>query len=55
MRLRVLGAAGEVTGSSYILEAGRSRIIVDFGLHQGGNEEKNSEPLEFDPTSVDAV
>lgn len=55
MRLKVLGAAGEVTGSSYILEAGSSRIIVDFGLHQGGNEEKNAEPLEFDPTSVDAV
>ncbi len=55
MRLRVLGAAGEVTGSSYILEAGPSRIIVDFGLHQGGNEEKNSEPLEFDPKSVNAV
>ncbi|GAB6280516.1 MAG: MBL fold metallo-hydrolase [Thermovirga sp.] len=55
MRLRVLGAAGEVTGSSYLLEAGKSRIIVDFGLHQGGNERRNSEPLEFDPTSVDAV
>ena len=55
MRLRVLGAAGEVTGSSYLLEAGKSRVIVDFGLHQGRNEEKNSAPLEFDPTSVDAV
>ncbi len=55
MRLRILGAAGEVTGSSYLLEAGHSRIIVDYGLHQGGNEEKNSEPLEFDPATIDAV
>ncbi|MDO9508556.1 MAG: MBL fold metallo-hydrolase [Thermovirgaceae bacterium] len=55
MRLRVLGAAGEVTGSSYLLEAGPSRVIVDYGLHQGGNEDRNSEPLEFDPTSIDAV
>jgi len=55
MRLRILGAAGEVTGSSYLLEAGSSRLIVDFGLHQGGNEERNSEPLEFDPKTVNAV
>lgn len=38
MKLHVLGAAGEVTGSCYILEAGRTRVMIDFGLHQGERE-----------------
>ncbi len=56
MILRVLGAAGEVTGSSYLLEVGKSRVIVDFGLHQGRHEEeRNTAPLPFAPNSIDAV
>jgi len=30
------GAAGEVTGSAYLVEIGRARLLVDFGLFQGG-------------------
>ena len=56
MRLRVLGAAGEVTGSCYLLENGDSRVLVDFGLHQGRNdEEQNREPFPFSPQSITAV
>jgi len=55
IRLRVLGAAGEVTGSNYILESGGTRLMVDCGLHQGGNEYKNREPFAFDPSTIDAV
>ncbi|HOP52623.1 MAG TPA: MBL fold metallo-hydrolase, partial [Synergistales bacterium] len=55
MRLRILGAAGEVTGSNYILETGTSRLMIDCGIFQGGNEDRNSEPLDFDPSTIDAV
>ena len=37
VRIRTLGAAGgEVTGSAYLVETGRSRVLVDCGLFQGG-------------------
>jgi metallo-beta-lactamase family protein len=36
VKLTFFGAAGEVTGSCYLLETGRARILIDFGLHQGG-------------------
>ncbi len=35
MRLQFLGAAGTVTGSKYLLRAGKSRLLVDCGLFQG--------------------
>ena len=55
IKLHVLGAAGEVTGSNYILESGRTRLMVDCGLHQGGDEDKNREPFAFDPSTIDVV
>ncbi len=35
MKLTFLGAAGTVTGSRYLLEAGSGRVLVDCGLFQG--------------------
>lgn len=35
MNLTFLGGTGTVTGSKYLVEAGRSRILVDCGLFQG--------------------
>ncbi|MCF7936070.1 MAG: MBL fold metallo-hydrolase [Synergistales bacterium] len=56
MRLRVLGAAGEVTGSNYLIETGETRVLIDCGLHQGKKEEeRNREPFPFAPGSVTAV
>ncbi len=57
MRLTFIGAAGEVTGSNYLLESGETKIIVDCGLAQGGRfaEEKNFEPFAFDPKEIAAV
>lgn len=55
MRLRILGAAEEVTGSSYILESGNKRIMIDCGLFQGKSEDKNSDPPDFDPSTIDVI
>ncbi|MBL9030684.1 MAG: MBL fold metallo-hydrolase [Phycisphaerae bacterium] len=57
MRLTFFGAAGEVTGSTYLLETDRARILVDFGLHQGEPEadEHNEFPDAIDPARLDAV
>jgi metallo-beta-lactamase family protein len=57
MRISFLGAAREVTGSCYLLEAGGHRILVDCGMFQGGREarRKNREALAFDPRSIDCV
>jgi len=56
MRLKILGAAEEVTGSNYLLEAGGRRVLVDCGIFQGRDEDRrNREPFPFLPASVDAV
>lgn len=57
MRLRFLGAAGEVTGSSFLIETGELRFLVDCGLFQGGREaeEKNRAPFPFRPRDLDFV
>ncbi|MFN2309044.1 MAG: MBL fold metallo-hydrolase RNA specificity domain-containing protein [Gammaproteobacteria bacterium] len=57
MRLRFLGAAGEVTGSCFLLETDQARVLVDCGLIQGGprDEARNHDPFEFDPAGLDAV
>jgi metallo-beta-lactamase family protein len=36
MKVTVHGAAGEVTGSAYLVETDRARVLVDFGMFQGG-------------------
>ncbi len=48
MRLTFLGAAGEVTGSMHLVEAGPYRILLDCGLFQGRRAEarrKNEQDL----------
>jgi len=52
-----LGAAGTVTGSKYLVEAGGKRLLVDCGLFQGNKELRlrNWERLPEDPASIDWV
>lgn len=38
MRIHVVGAAGEVTGSCYVVETEHAKFLVDFGLFQGGRD-----------------
>ena len=57
MQLSFLGAAREVTGSCFLLEAEGVRFLVDCGMVQGGREApaRNREPFGFDPASIDFV
>ncbi|MFZ5823567.1 MAG: MBL fold metallo-hydrolase RNA specificity domain-containing protein [Bacillota bacterium] len=55
MRLTFLGAAGMVTGSCYLLEAGGLRLLVDCGMFQGKEEELNAAPFPFHPATLDGV
>jgi metallo-beta-lactamase family protein len=54
-KLTFLGAAGTVTGSKYLVEAGGKRLLVDCGLFQGLKELRlrNWDPLPEKPESFD--
>lgn len=55
--LSFLGAAQTVTGSQYLLETDRARVLIDCGMFQGlpGVRARNAVPLGYDPASVDAL
>jgi metallo-beta-lactamase family protein len=57
MRLTFLGAAGEVTGSQHLLEAGGRRVLLDCGLFQGHRAESHAKNRRFrcNPQNLDAV
>lgn len=56
MTLRFLGAAQNVTGSRYLLEANGCKILVDCGLYQERDFlERNWEPFVVSPSKIDAV
>ena len=55
--LTFLGAAGTVTGSQFLVEAGGDRLLVDCGQFQGlkALRLRNWGPPPFDPAGVEAV
>lgn len=54
--LTFLGAAGEVTGSSYLVETAGIRFLVDCGMFQGqDSDEKNASAIAFDVHGIDFV
>tara|TARA_R110002073_G_scaffold183788_6_gene342038 strand:- start:1562 stop:2959 length:1398 start_codon:yes stop_codon:yes gene_type:complete len=57
MQLTFLGAAGEVTGSSYLIETEDVRFLVDCGMFQGGREadRKNRTAFHYNPETIDFV
>ena len=57
IKLSFHGAAGQVTGSMYLLEAAGARILLDAGLFQGHRAEaaKRNRELPFDPRRLDMV
>src|SRR6187397_758794 len=56
-RIHFLGASQTVTGSQYLLETDRARILIDCGIFQGTPAERvrNYLPFDFDPSTVDAL
>jgi metallo-beta-lactamase family protein len=57
MKITLYGAAGNVTGSAYYVQTQFARILVDFGIFQGGKEadtlNRNFPPVEL--AKLDAV
>jgi metallo-beta-lactamase family protein len=57
VKIKFLGATGTVTGSKFLLDTGRTRVLVDHGLFQGPKalRERNWAPLPVDPRSIQSV
>ena len=55
--IRFLGAAGQVTGSCYLISSGHDQVVVDCGLFQGGKSTfmQNYEPFGFPADKIDNV
>jgi metallo-beta-lactamase family protein len=51
------GGAGEVTGSCHLVSHGNTRLLLDCGMHQGGDaiSRMRQEKFAFRPASIDAV
>lgn len=56
-KVSFFGAAGEVTGSNFLVDTGEHKYVVDCGLFQGGdqNMEHNTDPFGYNPAELDAV
>ncbi len=56
VKLTFLGAAGEVTGSCYLVDTGKTRFLVDCGMFQGGRSaDHKNRRFGFDPRRIDFV
>jgi len=57
MKITFLGAAQTVTGSQFLVEVNRARLLVDCGLYQGKRDESytRNRTFQFDPVQVDAT
>ena len=58
MKIKMIGAAGgEVTGSAYVVQTSKTRVLVDAGMFQGGkqSEVKNRLPNGAKPSQIGAV
>lgn len=57
MKLSFFGGAGKVTGSNFLIEGARAKIVVDCGLEQGSDVDEQDiyGPFAYDPRAVDAL
>ena len=56
MQLTFLGAAGEVTGSCYLVDTGEARFLMECGLYQGGRAAATrNRRFSFKPRDIDFV
>jgi len=52
-QLSFLGAAGEVTGSCYLVDTGGVKFLVDCGMFQGGRDaQRKNRRFAFDPREI---
>ena len=53
MNLSFLGAAGEVTGSCYLVDTGEVKFLIECGMFQGGrNAERKNRRFSFAPKDI---
>jgi len=57
MKLTFLGAAGMVTGSCYLLETAKGKMLIDCGMFQGNKDttKRNFEEFAFEPRKLSCV
>ena len=57
IKLSFHGGSRTVTGSNFLLESKKTKILIDCGLFQGCEtcDEKNREPFSYNPASIDVV
>ena len=57
MQITLFGAAGEVTGSAYLVTTHRAQVLVDCGMFQGsgGDNRRNQLPRDVHPADLEAV
>ncbi len=57
MKISFFGATKVVTGSNYLLEIKKNKILIDCGLFQGPPEleEKNKQPFPYNPKEINSV
>ena len=57
LSITFLGAARTVTGSAYLVDSGRSQVMLDFGMFQGRKEirQRNWVDPDFPAPHVEAV
>jgi metallo-beta-lactamase family protein len=56
MQIKFLGAAGNVTGSCFLIEGNGVKLLVDCGLYQERDfRNRNWDPFPFAPEEIDAV
>lgn len=55
IKLNFAGGAGTATGSNFLLEVGKIKILIDCGLYQGEKiaEAENRNNFPYDPKSID--
>ncbi len=57
LRLTFHGGAGTVTGSNFLVESPKGKVLVDCGIEQGRDfsEKRMYEPFPYDVSSIDAL
>src|SRR3989344_421647 len=57
LKLSVYGGAGKVTGSNFLIEGARGKILIDCGIEQGADfcEECVYGPFPYDMKTIDAL